>query len=351
MRAAVFHGPGVISVDTVPDPQLVDATDAIVAVEAAGVCGSDLWTYRGESAVTPGSRIGHEFVGRVVDTGSEVRNVAVGDWVIAPFRYSCGQCSYCKQGLSSSCVHGGFWSREVLDAGQGEYVRVPFADGTLVRPLPPGERPDAGLIPSLLALTDVMATGLHAAVSARVEAGSTVCVVGDGAVAVCGVIAARFLGALRIIVLGSNHPTRQNLMRQVGADDVLSVRGDSAIARMHDLTNGEGANAVMECVGSAQSFATALAVAREGSTVGYVGIPHGVSLDPATMFAKNLGVAGGMAPARSLAPRLLPHVLAGSVNPGVVFDSRFPLESVPAAYEALDTRVCVKPLIDVTRKG
>ncbi len=350
MRAAVFHRPGEITIDTVPDPHVEDPTDAVVAVEAAGVCGSDLWTYRGESKVAPGARIGHEFVGRVVETGSDVKTVAVGDWVVVPFRYSCGECAYCERGLSSSCARGGFWSREVLDAGQGEYVRVPCADGTLVRPLSPGQIPDAGLVPSLLALTDVMATGHHAALSARVHAGDTVCVVGDGAVAVCGVLAARFLRAARVIVLGSSHEIRQDLMRQVGADDILTARGEAAIAQVRDLTSGEGADAVMECVGSAQSFATAMAVARDGSTMGYVGIPHGVSIDPATMFAKNLGLAGGMAPARSLVPHLLPHILNGSLNPGVVFTSRYSLTDVPAAYEDLDQRRCVKPLIDVTRR-
>lgn len=351
MRAAVFHGPGNIAVDIVPDPRIEEPTDAIIAVEAAGVCGSDLWTYRGESKVAPGARIGHEFVGRVVEAGRDVRNVSAGDWVIVPFRYSCGECVYCRRGLSGSCLRGGFWSREVLDAGQGEMVRVPFADGTLVRPLGPGEAPDVGLVPSLLALTDVMVTGLHAARCARVAPGATVCVVGDGAVAVSAVLAARLLGAERIIVLGSSHSARQELMREVGGDVVLNARGDAAVAKARDLTEGLGADAVMECVGSGQSFATALAIASDGATVGYVGLPHGITLDPATMFARNLGLAGGMAPARSLIPMLLPHVMDGSLNPGVVFDSRYPLAGVPAAYDDLDNRCCVKPFIDLAPRG
>lgn len=347
MRAAVYHGPGSITIDEVPDSRIEDPTDAVVAIEAAGVCGSDLWTYRGQSTVQPGARIGHEFVGRVEAIGSEVHSVAVGDWVIVPFRYSCGQCRFCQRGLSGSCIHGGFWSREVVDAGQGEYARVPYADGTLVRPLGAGERPAPELIPSMLALTDVMATGFHAAVCADVVPGKTVCIIGDGAVAMCGVLAAKLRGAERSIVLGSSHPARWELMRSLGADEVLDVRGDDAIAAVRELTGGYGTDSVMECVGSEQSFATALAIATPGGSVGYVGLPHGVTIDPATMFSRNTRLAGGMAPARSIIPTLLPYVLNGELNPGVVFTAEFPLEGVPEAYAALDARSCVKPLIRV----
>lgn len=347
MRAAVFHGPGNISVDSVPDPQIEAPTDAIVEVEAAGVCGSDLWTYRGESSASPGARIGHEFVGRVVAIGSDVSTLKVGDWVIAPFRYSCGTCIYCTRGLSSSCVQGGFWSREVVDAGQGEYVRVPFADGTLIRTSDTGERPDPTLIASMVALTDVMATGYHAARSAHAGPGGVTCIIGDGAVAICGVLAARLLGADRVIVLGSTHESRQNTMRQVGADDVLSLRGDDAVAQVREMTGGLGAESVMECVGTGQSFATALGVVGDGGSVGYVGLPHDVSLNPALMFARNITLAGGVAPARSLIPFLLPHILRGALNPGVVFTAPYSLTDIPRAYADLDRRLCVKPLIAV----
>lgn len=351
MRAAVYHGPGVITVEEVPDAHIVESTDAVVAVEAAGVCGSDLWTYRGQAPVHEGARIGHEFVGRVVEVGDEVSTLSVGDWVLAPFRYSDGDCAYCRRGLTSSCVNGGFWSREVVDAGQGQYVRVPFADATLVRPTGPGERPDADLVPDLLTLTDVMSTGYHAAVSADVELGDVVCVVGDGAVAVCGVLAARLLGASRVIVLGSRHEVRQELMDAVGADEVLSARGQEVVDEVAALTHGAGADAVLECVGSAQSFTTAISIAGPGASVGYVGLPHGVTVDPATMFARNVRLSGGMAPARAIIPLLLPRVLDGSLRPGVVFTSRRPLEDLPAAYAELDQRVGVKPMIDVSTPG
>lgn len=347
MRAAVYRGPGAIAVEEVPDPHVQDPTDAVVAVEAAGVCGSDLWTYRGQSTVHEGARIGHEFVGRVVEVGDEVSSLHVGDWVLAPFRYSDGRCTYCRRGLTSSCVNGGFWSREVLDAGQGEYVRVPYADATLVRPLPAGERPAPTLVADLLTLTDVMSTGYHAAVSAGVSPGDDVCVVGDGAVAVCGVLASRLLGAGRIIVLGSRHGVRQDLMARVGADEILSTRGEEVAGEVSALTSGTGADAVLECVGSDQSFTTALAIAGHGATVGYVGLPHGATVDPATMFAKNLRLAGGMAPARAIIPLLLPRVLDGTLHPGVVFTSRHDLADLPAAYAELDQRIGVKPMVDV----
>ncbi|MGO1715456.1 alcohol dehydrogenase catalytic domain-containing protein [Ancrocorticia populi] len=351
MRAAVFHGIGDISIDTVPDPVIERSTDAIISVEAAGVCGSDLWTYRGQSAVVPGARIGHEFVGRVVEAGTDVRDFAVDDWVIVPFRYSCGECTYCVRGLTCSCINGGFWSREVKAAGQGEYVRVPFADATLIKPYSGGERPDDSLIPSLVALTDVMVTGLHGARSAQVCPGDTVTVIGDGAVAISAVMAAQWMGAGRVIVLGSTHPVRRDLVANLGVEAVLNVRGDEAVEQVRDLTDGLGSDATVECVGSEQSFLTALSVAAAGTTVGYVGLPHGVAIDPATMFAKNLGIAGGVCPARALIPGLLSEVLAGNLNPGAVFTSRYPLDAVPTAYSDLDQRKCVKPLIDVARKG
>lgn len=346
MRAAVYAGPGRVLVEDVPDPVLVETTDAIVRVEAAGVCGSDLWTYRGQGTAVPGARIGHECVGTVEAVGEQVTSVRPGDWVVVPFRYSDGACVHCRAGLPSSCLHGGFWSREVVGGCQAEYLRVPWADGTLVRALPDGARPAATLVPHLLALTDVMGTGYHAAVSARVGPGSTVVVVGDGAVGLCAVLAAQLLGAERVLVLASSHPERHELAEQFGADEVIAVRGPEAVAKIHALTEGLGAASVLECVGTADAFATALSVARAGGAIGYVGLPHGVQVDLAGVFARNLTIAGGLAPARRYLPDLLPSVVDGTIGPGAVFTARCGLEDIPEAYRLMDSRETVKPLLD-----
>jgi threonine dehydrogenase-like Zn-dependent dehydrogenase len=286
MKAVVFNGPYDVSVETVADARVELPTDAVVAVRAAGVCGSDLWTYRGQANVAPGSRIGHEFVGEVVEVGSSVRSLSVGDWVIAPFRFSCGECEYCRSGLPTSGVAGGFWSREVVEAGQGELVRVPQADGTLI--VVSGGVPQASKIPSLLTLADVLPTGVHAVTKAGVSDGSVVVIIGDGAVGQCAVIAAIRAGAEEVIVLGGQHADRKSLAEQFGAAKFISERGDEAISAVLDHTGGRLPDQVVECVGTAGSFDTALQLARPGSTVGYVGLPHGVNLDLSRIFSLSL---------------------------------------------------------------
>jgi len=346
MKATVLHAPGDVRLDEVPDPTIAKPTDAVVRVTAACVCGSDLWPYRGINDVTEPSRIGHEFVGIVEEVGSEVRSLRPGDFVIAPFMYSDNTCPHCRVGIQSRCDHGGFWGgpdRDGLmaDGGQGEYVRVPLADGTLVSTR---EVPDDAMVPSLLTLSDVMGTGWHAAVAARVAEGDTVVVVGDGAVGLSGVLAASRMGAERIVAM-SRHEPRQAVAREFGATDVVEVRGDEAVAAVLELTGGVGADAVLECVGTKESMLTAIAAARPGATVGYVGAPHGVEYPVRDMFVRNVGVAGGMAPARQYLPELRDDVLAGAINPGLVFDLELPLAEVAEGYAAMDERRAIKSLL------
>jgi threonine dehydrogenase-like Zn-dependent dehydrogenase len=346
MKATILNAPGDIRVEEVPDPSIAKPTDALVRVTAACVCGSDLWPYRGINAVTEPTRIGHEFVGIVEEVGSEVRGVRAGDFVIAPFMYSDNTCPHCRVGIQSRCDHGGFWGGPdrdgiMADGGQGEYVRVPLADGTLVATR---DVPGDDLVPSLLSLSDVMGTGWHAAVAAQVQEGDTVVVVGDGAVGLSGVIAAARMGAERIIAM-SRHESRQRIAREFGATDVVEVRGDEAVAAVKELTAGVGADAVLECVGTNESMSTAIAVARPGATVGYVGVPHGIEYPVRDMFARNVGIAGGIAPARQYLPQLRDDVLAGAINPGLVFDLEVPLAEVAEGYAAMDERRAIKSLI------
>jgi threonine dehydrogenase-like Zn-dependent dehydrogenase len=346
MKATILHAAGDIRVETVPDPTIQLPTDALVRVTAACVCGSDLWPYRGINEISEPTRIGHEFVGLVEEVGSEVRSLRPGDFVIAPFMYSDNTCPHCRAGIQSRCSHGGFWGGPdrdgiMADGGQGEYVRVPLADGTLVSTR---ERPDDDLVPSLLSLSDVMSTGWHAAVASRVQEGDTVVVVGDGAVGLSGVLAASRMGAERIIAM-SRHEPRQRIAREFGATDVVEVRGDEAVAAVHELTDGVGADAVLECVGTNESMATAIAAARPGATVGYVGVPHGIVYPVRDMFARNVGIAGGIAPARQYLPQLRDEVLAGEINPGRVFDLEVPLADAAEAYAAMDERRAIKSLL------
>ncbi|HEX6500646.1 MAG TPA: zinc-dependent alcohol dehydrogenase family protein [Micromonosporaceae bacterium] len=344
MRATKIYGPGDVRLEEVPDPVVREPGDAVVRVVAACICGSDLWAYRGVAKREPGQRIGHEFVGVVEEVGSEVRTVRPGDFVIAPFVWSDGTCDYCREGLQTSCVNGGFWGSGGSDGGQGEAVRVPYADGTLVAV--PGEV-DPAQVPALLALSDVMGTGHHAARAAGVRPGATVAVVGDGAVGLCGVLAAHRLGAGRIIALGRN-PARVAVARRFGATDVVGERGDEAVAAVRELTGGEGAHAVLECVGTQQSMATAIGLARDGGRVGYVGVPHEVvDIDIRQMFNRNVALGGGVAPARAYLPELLADVLAGRLDPGPVFDVRLPLSEVGRGYAAMDDRSALKVMLDV----
>src|SRR4051794_795883 len=266
MRATVMYGVHDMRVETVPDARIVEPTDALVRVTRACICGSDLWPYNSMPPRQTGNRMGHEFIGVVESVGAEVRTVKKGDLVVAPFAWSDGTCEFCRQGLQTSCLHGGWWGGTELDGGQGEAVRVPQADGTLVA-LPVGR--DHALMPSLLTLSDVMGTGHHAAVAAKVGPGKSVAVVGDGAVGLCGVIAARRLGAEQIILLG-RHADRIALARAFGATDIVSERGEAAIERVRELTKGLGAHAVLECVGLAESTLTAMSIARPGGAVGRV---------------------------------------------------------------------------------
>ncbi len=344
MRAAIYNGPHSIEVGERPDPVIAAPTDAIVRVVLSCVCGSDLWYYRGESPHDLGA-IGHEFIGVVEQVGPDVRGVAQGDFVIAPFIYCDGTCPHCLAGVTSQCVHGGGFGNHGIDGGQGEAVRVPLAGSTLVRV--PGSGYSDETMRSLLALSDVMCTGHHAAVSAGVRPGSVVAVVGDGAVGLCGVLAARRLGAARIIALSRN-PSRQAVAREFGATDILAERGDAAISAVLEMTNGVGVDASLECVGTGQSVATALAITRPGSMVGMVGVPHGVEASIAeTIVFRNVGLRGGVAPARAYIPELLGEVLDGSINPGRVFDFETDLDHVAEAYKAMDERRAIKSLIRV----
>ncbi|MEW2571977.1 zinc-dependent alcohol dehydrogenase family protein [Streptomyces sp. NPDC047070] len=345
MRATTIHAPFDLRVEDVPDPVVRQPGDAVVRVLRSCVCGSDLWAYRGESARTPGQRIGHEFLGIVEETGAEVGTVRRGDLVVAPFMWSDGVCDYCREGLTTSCEHGGFWGSVGSDGGQGEAVRVPYADGTLVA-LPAEAASDDRLLAALLTLSDVMGTGHHAALGAGARPGATVAVVGDGAVGLCAVLAARRLGAERIIALG-RHETRTDLARRFGATDVVAERGDAAVEAVRALTRGQGAHAVVEAVGTEQSMSTAVNITRDGGAIGFVGVPHGsgTGLDLSVMFDRNIALRGGVAPVRAYIPELLPDVLDGTVDPSPVFDLTVPLEGVPDGYKAMDGRTALKVMV------
>ncbi|WP_375003475.1 zinc-dependent alcohol dehydrogenase family protein [Aeromicrobium sp. CTD01-1L150] len=337
MRATVLHSPGDIRLDTLDDPRLIDDTDAIVRVVAACVCGSDLWPYRGLNGDQgEPQQIGHEFVGVVEQVGSAVAGLTPGTFVIAPFLYSDNTCALCAKGVQSSCVNGGGY-----DGCQCELVRVPFADGTLVTVPSPV---DEALVPHLLTLSDVLPTGHHAAVSARVTEGGTAVVVGDGAVGLSGVLAAKRLGAGTVIAM-SRHEPRQDIARAFGADHVVATRGKEGAREVKEILGGIGADSVLECVGTKESMKQAFQSVRPGGTVGYVGIPHGVELNMPVMFFTNSGLVGGVAPARAYIEDLLPDVLSGAIEPGRVFDAEYPLDRVADAYAAMDQRTAVKALL------
>jgi threonine dehydrogenase-like Zn-dependent dehydrogenase len=342
MKAAIFSGPGAVEAGERPDPVIQEPADAVVRVVLGCVCGSDLWYYRGESPHAAGS-IGHEFIGVVEQAGPDVHGIHPGDLVVAPFIYSDMTCPHCLNGSTISCSVGGNFGNGVIDGGQGEAVRVPLAGATLV-PVPGSGHSDETLR-SLLALSDVMSTGHHAAASAGVKKGDTVAVVGDGAVGLCAVLAARRLGAERIIAL-SRHPARQQVAREFGATHIVEARGGEAVQAVLDLTGGIGADAALECVGTAQSIETAFAAARPGSTVGIVGVPHG-QMPFAETFFRNVGWRGGPAPARIYIPELLGDVLDGAINPGLVFDYETDLDHVADAYRAMDERRAIKSLVRV----
>ena len=343
MKAAIYFGPHDIRVDDVPDATIGQPTDALVRVTHAGVCGSDLWVYRGELELygpAPG-RVGHEFLGVIEAVGEEVRTLRPGQRVIAPYTFSDGTCDFCRAGLHTLCVAGGFFGG-ACDGGQGEAVRVPLADGTLVA-LPDGaDLSDDGLAAGHATLTDVMGTGHHGALASGAGPGDTSVVVGDGAVGLCAVLAARRLGADRVIVLG-HHADRLAIARRFGATDVVSERGDAAIERVRELTGG-GAAHVVECVGTASAFATAIGCAAAGGAVGHVGSPV-EAIDLRDAHVRNVHLTGGRAPVRRYIPELMADVLAGRLDPSPVMDLVLPLDAVPAGYEAMDARRAVKALI------
>lgn len=343
MRAAVYHGPRDIRIEQVPDPAIQQPTDAIVRITHACICGTDLWFYRGIQKYQPGWRTGHELMGIVEEVGSEVRSVRPGDRVLAPFAFSDGSCEFCEKGIHTSCLHGGFWG-QIHDGGQGEAVRAPWADGTLVK-IPDNAANDDQLLTALLPLTDVMGTGHHAALCANVKPGSTVAVVGDGAVGLCAVLAAKRLGAERIIILG-RHPDRLEMARRFGATENVTSRDEEAVATVQELTKG-GAECVLECVGTASAMTTAIRIARPGGTVGYVGLPHGGTegLDMFRLFLQNITLRGGVAPVRAYIPALMQDVLAGSLDPSPVLNMHVGLDGVPDGYKAMDERTAVKVMV------
>lgn len=353
MRAVFLHGERDVRVEDAPEPALrsgaaASGRDAVVRVVAACVCGSDLWGYRGITPTKHTKAMGHEFVGIVEEVGSAVERISVGDFVIAPFYVCDNTCVNCRNGFTVHCLNGGWWGSEVRDEGwadgaQGQRVRVPLADGTLV-PVP-GGLPSPDLVPGLLTLSDVMGTGHHAAVSGGVREGSTVAVVGDGAVGLCAIIASKRLGASRIVAM-SRHEPRQALAREFGATDVVPERGDEGIAKLKEMFDGIGPDIVLECVGTKESMDQALRSARPGGQIGFVGVPSGgPELPVRQMFDTNVGVRGGVAPVRGYIEELLPEVLDGRIRPGRVFDLELPLEDAADAYRAMDERTAVKVLL------
>jgi len=343
MKAAIFNGKGKIELGERPDPKIQEPTDAIVRVVLGCVCGSDLWYYRGLSPHALGP-IGHEFIGIVEEVGAEVHTIKKNDFVIAPFTFCDGTCANCRAGWPSNCMHGGSFGNHGIDGGQGEAVRAPFADATLVKV--PGSGHSEETMRSLLTLSDVLCTGYHAAVSAGVKKGDVVAVVGDGAVGLCAIIGAKRLGAERIIALSRN-PARQKLAREFGATDILTERGDEATKKVLHMTDGIGVDAALECVGTGQSMATAFSIARVGSIVGAIGAPHDVVVPIETVIFRNIGLRGGVSPVRRYIPELLEDVLEGNMNPGLVFDFTTDLNGIAEAYVVMDERRAIKSLVQV----
>ncbi|WP_030559918.1 zinc-binding dehydrogenase [Streptomyces aureocirculatus] len=342
MRAIVMHGAGDVRVEEVPDPKIQHPGDAVVRVLRASICGSDLWPYRSMPVSEEGTRIGHEFLGLVEETGTEVDGLRRGDIVVAPFVWCDNTCDFCQEGLQTSCRHGGLWAADGVDGGQGEAVRVPQARGTLVK-LPTGA--DTALLPSLLTLSDVFPTGHYCAVTAGVSARTTVTVIGDGAVGLCAVLAARRLGAERIILMG-RHLGRTGLGRTFGATDVVAERGAEGVERVHELTGGDGTHTVLECVGLTEAVETAFAVVRDGGVVSRVGVPQYEQVASGTRdFFRNITLTGGVAPVRAHIDELLPDVLEGRVEPGKVFDHTTGLDEAPDGYRAMADREALKVLI------
>jgi threonine dehydrogenase-like Zn-dependent dehydrogenase len=336
MKGAVLHGPRDVRYEDRAEPKIVRPTDAIIRMSATCVCGSDLWPYRGFNPAAEPSPMGHEYCGIVEEVGREVTSVKPGQFVIGSFFASDNSCPICKAGYQSSCQHA-----EFVGGAQAPLLRVPLADGTLVAT--PGA-PSTDMIPSLLATSDVFGTGWFAADAANVKPGMTVAVVGDGAVGLLGVLSAKQMGAERIIAM-SRHEARQKLAREFGATDIVTERGEEGVARVKDLTDGIGADAVLECVGTQESMKQAIGSARKGGYVSYVGVPHGVQLEGQELFFAHVHLHGGPAPVRRFLPKLIDLVLNGKVDPGKVFDLALPLDQVAEGYRAMDERRAIKTLL------
>lgn len=336
MRGTVIHAPGDVRFEERPDPTIEKPTDAVIRMAATCVCGSDLWAYRGIDDVTEPRPIGHEYVGIVEEVGSQVGQVKVGDFVVGSFFASDNTCEICRAGFQTNCLN-----KEYVTSAQAEYLRVPLADGTLVAT---PEQPDADLVPSLLAASDVLGTGWFAAVAAGVRPGSTVAVVGDGAVGLLGVLSARELGAERIIAM-SRHQPRQALAKEFGATDIVEERGDAGVERVRELTGGLGAHATIEAVGTQESMMQAIHSTRPGGAVGFVGVTHGVRIPGEVLFRSHVQLLGGPAPVREYLPDLIGRILDRSIEPGKVFDLELPLEQVAEGYAAMDERRAIKTLL------
>ncbi|MCE5241844.1 MAG: zinc-dependent alcohol dehydrogenase family protein [Desulfobacteraceae bacterium] len=336
MRGAVLYGPKDIRFEERDTPRIVKPTDAIIRISATCVCGSDLWPYRGIQPITQPTPMGHEYCGIVEEVGSEVTRVKPGQFVIGSFFASDNTCPNCHAGYQTSCRH-----REFVGDAQAPFLRVPLADGTLVTT---PEVPSEDMIPSLLTVSDVMGTGWFAADAANVKPGKTVVVVGDGAVGLLGVLSAKRMGAGRIIAM-SRHETRQKLAREFGADDIVIERGNEGVARIKELTDGIGADSVLECVGTQESMMQAIRSTRPGGYIGYVGVPHGVELNGEKLFFSHVHLHGGPAPVRRYLPELIDLVWNGKINPGKVFDLKLPLDQVAEGYRAMDERRAIKSLL------
>jgi len=342
MRATIMYKAGDVRVENVPDARLVEPTDAVIRVTSACICGSDLWPYKELEPVPGGRPMGHEAIGIVEAVGTGVHRIKRGDLVVMPFAFSDGTCNFCREGLQTACSHGGYFGVGMVGGAQAEAVRVPLADGTLYKL---SVREDDALIPSLLTLSDVMGTGHHAAATARVSRGKKVAVIGDGAVGLCGVIAAKRLGAEQIIILG-HHPRRVALARDFGATDVVPERGEASVEHVRKLTGGTGVHSILECVGTEESMRTAVLIARAGAAIGRVGVPH-YEGTPASQqaFYGNISVGGGPAPVRAYIETLLPDILEGRIQPGRVFDRTVKLDEVPEGYRAMNNRQSLKVMV------
>jgi threonine dehydrogenase-like Zn-dependent dehydrogenase len=341
VKATLIYGAGDVRVEDVPDPKVENATDAVVRITHSCICGSDLWPYKNREATEEGGRIGHEFIGVVEETGSDVSRITQGDLVVAPFFYADGTCEYCRAGLTSACPNGNAWGAET-DGAQGEAARVPFADASLMTLTVPQ---DSELMPSLLTLSDVFGTGHHAAVSARVGPGKDVVVVGDGAVGLLAVLASKRLGAERIVLMG-HHEDRTDLGREFGATDVVAERGEEGEQKVRELLGTDGVHSAIEAVGYDESLSTAISVTRPGGYVGIVGVPQsGTIPNAAAKFTKNITIAGGIAPTQANMYELLPDILDGQVEPGKVFNRTVGLDEVPEGYRAMNDREALKVLV------